>query len=499
MALGQITRLLQQFRNLEGASSLQLYASIENLNQTYQQFVDAQKDVLAHTGDAAIQYEEEQSVPAEEAYLEAKKLLDDALKAQLHSDDESIRKLHIHGELSSTPKTTPVNNTQEQQMILLQQQMLISQQQVNQLIAMLNQNQVREAEQPIARPLVPRVSIPKFSGDVTEWTQFHDLFSSLVGSDPRLTGSEKMHHLKNALTGDAEKLLRPFALSDANYAEAWATLQARYNNKRIIVAKHLDTLIDIPSCPKLDSKSLRKLVDTANESVRSLRVLQEPVDTWDTIIVHIVLRKVDSETRQVWEMDLTTRDGVSNLVNFTNFLDCRCRALENCVMSSQKPQHSSRRPPTSQSLVGSTVQTPCPRCTERHSLSSCSRYNALTIPKRKEFVTSKHLCYNCLSDKHKLNKCESRFNCRTCQKRHHSSIHVETTGQQMTPQANPATVQSNAATTSNSLPESVATLCSSSGRSNQQILLATAIVNIETIWGLNQSECLLIQDQSHHL
>lgn len=296
---------------------------------------------------------------------------------------------------------------------------------------MLNANQVRNADQPVARPLVPRVSIPKFSGEITEWTQFHDLFVSLVGSDDRLTGSEKMHHLKNALTGDAEQLLRPFAISDANYVEAWEMLQARYNNKRAIVAKHLDTLVDAPSCSKLDYKSLRKLVDTVNESVRSLRVLQEPVDTWDTIIVHLLLRKLDADTRQNWELELATRDCESSLANFIKFLESRCRALENCIVISQKSQtNSSRRASTSQSLVGSIVQLPCPMCTEKHSLSSCSKFNALTIPKRRDFVSSKRLCYNCLSDKHQLKECASRFSCRTCQKRHHSSIHLETAAQQ---------------------------------------------------------------------
>lgn len=132
LALVQITRLLKQSRSLAGVSSLQLYASIENLDSTYQQFINAQNDVLAHTGEASYAYEEEQGRPAEEAYYEAKQLLADALKSQLHSDNESKKEDNRGGAASITnpvPLTNPT--TQEQQMILLQQQMLTSQQQVN--------------------------------------------------------------------------------------------------------------------------------------------------------------------------------------------------------------------------------------------------------------------------------------------------------------------------------------------------------------------------------
>lgn len=51
--------------------------------------------------------------------------------------------------------------------------------------------------QPIThRGTLPRIEIPKFSGDYNSWRSFHDLFSSMVGQNEQLSNVEKMHYLK---------------------------------------------------------------------------------------------------------------------------------------------------------------------------------------------------------------------------------------------------------------------------------------------------------------
>lgn len=182
------------------------------------------------------------------------------------------------------------------------------------------------------RPLVPRISLPRFSGNVSEWTQFHDLFTSLIGNNTRLSGAEKMHQL----------LLRPFAISNVNYEEAWGMLLQRYDNNRLIIAKHLDNVLDVPNIRNQDVKQLRKLVDTANKSIRSLQVLKQPVDHWDTMAVHILTRKLDSESRRQWELHLERDENESTFVNFIKFLEKLCRAFENSTISRAAPAF--RRP-----------------------------------------------------------------------------------------------------------------------------------------------------------
>lgn len=85
-------------------------------------------------------------------------------------------------------------------------------------------------------------------------------------------------------------------------------LKARYQNSRRIVAKHLDNILDMPAINKQNHTLLRQLVDVSNESIRSLRVLKEPVDQWNTIVVLIVAKKLDPESRHQWELEIAKRD-----------------------------------------------------------------------------------------------------------------------------------------------------------------------------------------------
>lgn len=167
-------------------------SSLDTLESIFKAYLAAQEEVLDYTGPASLNYETRHSVPVTAPYTEAKGLLLAALKhIGQHSPGNTT-------ELNSFANTSSNNIIMEEKMQKLQEQVL-------QLQQLLITNQAQQLEQPLARPLVPRVTIPKFSGDIGEWTQFHDLFMSLIGNNERMTGAEKMYHLKGALTGEAEK------------------------------------------------------------------------------------------------------------------------------------------------------------------------------------------------------------------------------------------------------------------------------------------------------
>lgn len=67
---------------------------------------------------------------------------------------------------------------------------------------------------------LPRIEIPKFSGNFHTWLSFYDLFVSMVDNNQTLDGVKKMHYLRSCLEGEAEQLIRSYKVTDANYAEA---------------------------------------------------------------------------------------------------------------------------------------------------------------------------------------------------------------------------------------------------------------------------------------
>ena len=57
--------------------------------------------------------------------------------------------------------------------------------------------------------------------------------------------AEKLNYLKACLSGDAEKLLASFTITDSNYELAKKTLIERYDNNKLIVRAHISELMQV--------------------------------------------------------------------------------------------------------------------------------------------------------------------------------------------------------------------------------------------------------------
>lgn len=78
---------------------------------------------------------------------------------------------------------------------------------------------------------LPKRKFPTFSGKITEWQGFDDLFNSILSHTPNLPDVEKFEFLKTSLEGEAQSLVAHLILTAANYHSAWNILRARYGNK----------------------------------------------------------------------------------------------------------------------------------------------------------------------------------------------------------------------------------------------------------------------------
>lgn len=129
------------------------------------------------------------------------------------------------------------------------------------------------------RKTLPRIEIPKFSGDYYAWRSFHDLFLSMIGTNPGLTNVEKMHYLKTSLTGDAVKLIINLPVSEDTFSIAWETLVHRYENKRVLISSQLDKLFTIKRIQNKSARELNTFLSTVLESLGALKTLGCPTET----------------------------------------------------------------------------------------------------------------------------------------------------------------------------------------------------------------------------
>ena len=119
------------------------------------------------------------------------------------------------------------------------------------------------ADEKVFKPVVsqnvplPKITIPYFSGQIDEWTEFKALFDSLVHKNNSLSLVEKFQYLKSYLKGDAAVLIANYELREELYIVAYEVLEKRYNNKRRLAQLHIDRILDYSKNSVSNSRNLQ--------------------------------------------------------------------------------------------------------------------------------------------------------------------------------------------------------------------------------------------------
>jgi len=143
--------------------------------------------------------------------------------------------------------------------------------------------------------------LPKFNGDLTKCLNFKKTFEALVHENKNCSPIQKFHCLKVALEDTASNVIESITISALNYTIAWSLVQERYKNKQFIIDLHISGIIDHRSLQVESHRGLKTLYETLEGNLRSLENLGIEVHTWDYILVNIIVRKFDEETRKAWE------------------------------------------------------------------------------------------------------------------------------------------------------------------------------------------------------
>lgn len=180
---------------------------------------------------------------------------------------------------------------------------------------------------PIATTMkLPKIELPKFDGNYLHWRQFYDLFKQLIHEQP-IPPAQKLYFLRANVTGEAHSLIQHFQPTDNNYEVAWKTLVERFDNRRLLLTAQLTRLLS-QSLAVGTASSLRRLHDTTKEVMQATTNLGFKVDNWDPIVVHLMLQKLDKESRALFEQSLDNPRSSPTLDEFFKFVGSRFQTLE---------------------------------------------------------------------------------------------------------------------------------------------------------------------------
>ncbi|XP_055701775.1 uncharacterized protein LOC129801041 [Phlebotomus papatasi] len=290
---------------------------------------------------------------------------------------------------------------------------------------------------------LPQIDLPVFTGNISDWQEFHDLFSSTIHTKAELTTSEKFQYLKSSLSGEPARLLKTLKVTDANYNEAWDTLVKRYNKPRNIVFDHIKTFIAQSKKVATNPTELRQAFNTFEQVIKAMDALK--TTTRDPWLIHTAMEALDPETKSLWSRT-PLANNIPTWSEFMEFLESRCDSWESCYdgKSESKPTKNSSASKVnpaqkfskpSSSGKSSTQSTPstlvttveegkkCLICSaEYHHISQCPLFLNSPPKRRIELTKENKLCLNCLRPSHGVRDCRSSW-CRKCNLKHNTLLH----------------------------------------------------------------------------
>lgn len=188
--------------------------------------------------------------------------------------------------------------------------------------------------------------------------------------------------------------------------------------------------MNFPTCL---NTQIRSLVDNVSALYSFLLSLGSHSDIAQSMLIYIVMEKVDDETKRKWKdsLDFTK---LPSWDDCSKVLERHCQFLES-VESSHTTHVAPRKSGHQQSGKSndknsksgssfSVSKRACPFCSKSdHTISRCSRFKEMDVSQRFENVKRLGLCLNCLSKGHHVNNCSSSFKCKSCSRLHHSMLH----------------------------------------------------------------------------
>ncbi|XP_039315197.1 uncharacterized protein LOC120359860 [Solenopsis invicta] len=347
---------------------------------------------------------------------------------------------------------------------------------------------------------LPKIQLPTFSGSYEEWYTFHDSFDKLIHANEKLSSIQKFHYLRSSLKDKAAEVIKSFDITTDNYAEAWQLLSERFDNKRRIVQTHIKAIFEIAPIHKENCTALRVLLDNVLKHFRALKALQRPVDTWDDVMVHLVLTKLDSTTIKEWETSRTDTT-IPTFRELTDFLAKRCQALETISnkstgrVNSDVTNNSQKAKYPIAHVV--TNNQSCIHCKGKHLIFQCESFRNLPVERRFEVAKNAHLCINCLkAGSHQAKNCTAS-SCRKCGKTHNTLLHFEAKNEIAKKDQQQTASLSKANESSSDSPSPVVTQCTQMSNACN-VLLATAIVSVYDSRGQTHG-CKVLLDSGSQL
>ena len=298
---------------------------------------------------------------------------------------------------------------------------------------------------------LPKIELPKFSGNKIDFSGFWDIFNAAIMSNGALSNVQKFAYLLSCLTGEAKSSLSGLSLNNDNFELAIRILTDKFGNKDSVIREHLRKLQNC-KCPNASAASLKQFFYEITMHTRCLSNLGTLAGNYETMLMPILIHKLPEEIRlrvlsasDVYFKNAYSVDGFTALLqreiaireeckeSFTSNsrVPCDTPDVSTCKSSFQSTSISSAialptvgLPNEKRTVSKTELKKPtkfCAYCdSTEHYPSECTAVADRSA--RVERLKQTRRCFICLRKFHDARNCRNRRKCPKCHRFHHVSI-----------------------------------------------------------------------------
>lgn len=285
----------------------------------------------------------------------------------------------------------------------------------------LKSEYVPDEIEPASLRLKP-IHIKEFNGNLQDWPEFSELFTSIVLNNRKLNDIQKMQYLKTSLVGDAANVVKQLKITGNNLAIAWSLLEHTYENKRDLVDKCLKTLMSQKKMTREDNCQYKHLLNTSRECYE---LLKDAKVTMEQVILHLLIQKLSFDAYERYESLLEGTSEMQTINHFFSFLETRVKVSRSSEERYHDRYQNKKFERYDRSNDKKDFNELCACCNEKHAVFKCEKFKKLAINDRVALVKDKSLCILCLGSKHNAASCQLKLTCRECNKKHNTLLHFK--------------------------------------------------------------------------
>ena len=143
----------------------------------------------------------------------------------------------------------------------------------------------------------PKITLPRFDGEILRWQPFWKAFQAEIDSDDALANIKKFNYLMVQLESNVLITVAGLTPYNENYPVLVNLLKERFGSTAKITAAYMRALYTL-SRPEGNLKSLRLFYDSLTSYVRGLEALGKAPETYGNLLVCILLDKLPGDVRK---------------------------------------------------------------------------------------------------------------------------------------------------------------------------------------------------------